>query len=257
MTINDFLNVGRIQSKMVSYQRKKEKAIECCIKALEISRNPYASLSGGKDSVAMCYIVNEAARTLGKDFKIWTHLSDASFPGTEETCKKVAEALGRRWDVHRCETSAFDAIDGRHRAAFGKSGVFFDSIREYAADKDLSFVGVRASESKRRRKGANVHGQIFRSESMGSVTVCHPLLWFRLEDVAAALYEYQAPIHPIYTKTSLDLGKNSQGEEMFIRLSYITSRDLLNKGTAVFLKLNYPREFAKLCEAWPEIKRFV
>lgn len=257
MTIDDFLNVGRIQSKMVSYQRKKEKAIECCIKALEMSQSPYVSLSGGKDSVAMCYIVDEAARMLGKNFRIWTHLSDASFPGTEETCRKVAENLGRSWDVYRCETSAFDAIDGRYRAAFGKRGVFFDSIREYAADKDLSFVGVRASESKRRRKGANVHGQIFQSESMGNVIVCHPVLWFRLEDVAATLYEYQAPIHPIYAKASLDLGKNSQGEEMFIRLSYITSKDLLNKGTAVFLKLNYPREFAKLCEAWPEIKRFV
>lgn len=257
MNIEEFLNIGKIQSKMISYQRKKQDAIQCCLKAFENAKSPYVSLSGGKDSVAMCYIVDEAARIVGKDFRIWTHLSDASFPGTEETCKKVVEDLGRCWDADWCKTSAFDAIDSKNHPAFGKKGVFFDSIRKYAEDKDLSFVGVRASESKRRRKSATVHGQIFYSKSMGNVKKCHPLLWFRLEDVAAALYEYHAPIHPIYSKVSLDIGENSQGEEMFIRLSYITSKDLLNKGTAVFLKINYPDQFAKLCEAWPEIRRFV
>ena len=140
------------------------------------------------------------------------------------------------------------------KQAFGKQGVFFDSIREYAADKDLSFVGVRASESKRRMRAAKVHGQTFRSKSMGDVTVCHPILWFRLEDVAAALWEYDAPIHPIYRKMQLNNFVNGFHEDSFIRLGYITSKDLLNKGTAVFLKVNYPDKFNELAMIWPEIQ---
>lgn len=256
MTIDDFVEYGRLQSKMNSYKSKKAKAIEVCCEVLQKHEKPYIALSGGKDSAAMCFIVDEAARMCGKDYRIWTHLSDASFPGTEETCMEIANRLHRDIDLYKCPFSAFEAIKNPQKHAFGKSGVFFDSVREYAADKDLCFVGVRASESKRRNKSAQVHGQVFESKSMGDVTVCHPILWFTLNDVAAAMYEYDVPIHPIYRKTSIELGKNSQGEEMFIRLSYITSRDLLNKGTALFLKINYPNEFYKLAEVYPDIRRW-
>ena len=256
MTINDFINIGRLQSKMPKYLNKKKRTIDLCADLLEKYKHPYLSISGGKDSVAMAYIVGEAAELSGKKIQLWSHVSDASFPGTIETCKKVAEDIRQPLDIYQCPFSAFDVVDSERRRPFGKTGVFFGSIREYAKDKDLSFVGVRADESKRRKKAALVHGQVFYSKSMGDVTVCHPVLWFTLYDIAATLYEYNAPIHPIYYKTSIDFGKNSQGEEQFIRLSYITSKDLINKGTAVFLKLNYPEQYAKLYESYPEIGRW-
>lgn len=257
MTIEEFMEIGRVRSKMKSYQAKKEKAIECCAGVLEQSSAPYAALSGGKDSVAMCFLLDEAARKTGKGYRIWAHVSDASFPGTAETIKETAQRVGRPLDLDVSEQSAFEALKNEERAAFGKTGVFFDAVRKYAKEKDAVFVGVRASESRRRARAAKTHGQVFESRSMGRVTVCHPLLWFQVYDVAAVLSEYGAPIHPIYYKTQIEVGKNSEGEERFIRLSYITSRDLLNKGTAVFLKYNYPAEYAKLCEAWPEIRRYV
>ena len=43
----------------------------------------------------------------------------------------------------------------------------------------------------------------------------------------------------------------------YIRLGYITSRDLLDKGTAVFLKLNYPDIYNKLIKSFPEIRNHV
>ena len=205
----------------------------------------------------MAFIAAEAARSIGRSFRLWSHVSDASFPGTVEICRQVEAMTGMPLDLYESPGSAFDALAQPERRAFGKSGAFFGSVREYAKDKDLCFVGVRAYESKRRRRAAQVHGPYFRSDSMGGVMVCHPLLWFRLEDVAAVLWEYGAPVHPIYRKTPIDAGTNSQGEENFIRLSYITSRDLLNKGTAVFLKINYPAEFARLAQEWPEIRRYV
>lgn len=256
MNISEFIEIGRLRSKTSNYKVKKASAIELCRQQLEYSKNPYVSLSGGKDSAAMCYLVNEAVKSCKKDFRIWSHISDASFPGTLETCRLIAQKLGRSLDVYE-SSGAFEALKKAKKQSFGKSGVFFDSVRQYAADKDLSFVGVRAFESKRRMKSAQVHGQVFYSESMGEVMVCHPLLWFRLEDVAAAMYEYDIPIHPIYYKADIECQKNSLKEDSFIRLSYVTSRDLLNKGTAVFLKYNYPEIYNMLQKAYPDIKQYV
>lgn len=241
---------------MNQYRAKKEKAIDVCCECLEKSDFPYVALSGGKDSVAMAFIVAEASRKVTKPVRLWTHVSDASFPGTIETCRAVSDALNIPLDIYD-GGCAYQRVSDKKKMSFGKSGVFFDSIREYADDKDLAFVGVRANESKRRMSAAKAHGQVFFSKSMGGVVVCNPLLWFRLEDVAAALYEYRAPIHPIYKKTQIDTGRNAFREDMFIRLGYITSKDLLNKGTAVFLKVNYPDKFNSLAEVYPEIRLWV
>lgn len=257
MTFEEFLNCGRLKAKMPQYTQKKANAVALSTKVLQESENPYVAISGGKDSVAMAFIVDEAAKLCGKSFRLWTHISDASFPGTLETCQKVAEILKRPLDVYESENSAFDAVTKKKKQSFGKTGVFFESVSQYATDKDLAFVGVRASESKRRNQAAKVHGQIFYSKSMGDVTVCHPILWFRLSDVAATLFEYNAPIHPIYHKTTVESGWNALKEDKFIRLGYITSKDLLNKGTAVFLRLNYPEQFFRLAERWPEIRFWV
>jgi 3'-phosphoadenosine 5'-phosphosulfate sulfotransferase (PAPS reductase)/FAD synthetase len=250
-----FLEIGRLRSKQPQYQSKKQKAQKLIIDMLASHNAPYLALSGGKDSVAMAYIVDEAATSCGKDFRVWSHISDASFPGTAEIVRTVCDRLGRPLDIFQ-SSGAFDAAAGKEKGAFGKSGVFYDSVREYAKDKDLSFVGVRAYESKRRMKAARIKGAFFYSESMGGVTVCHPLLWFRLEDVAAAIYEHDAPMHPIYSKRAVE-GRNKFGEEQWVRLGYVTSKDLLNKGTAVFLKLNYPELYAKFAKAYPELRLYV
>jgi 3'-phosphoadenosine 5'-phosphosulfate sulfotransferase (PAPS reductase)/FAD synthetase len=255
MDLSEFREIGRIRSKSPQYAKKRAEALQASADLLLSHKRPYLSLSGGKDSVAMAFLVDEAARSVNRDFEVWCHLSDASFPGTRETVEDVCRRIGRKLVIYESPVSAYDLAERKEKRAFGKSGVFFGSIREYAADKDLAFVGVRAFESKRRMKAAKVHGMVFQSESMGNVTVCHPLLWFRLADVAALLYEYNAPLHPIYAKMALG-GRNKFGEESWIRLGYITSKDLLNKGTAVFLKLNYPELYNKLARAYPEIGRY-
>lgn len=257
MTYEDFINRGRIRQKLKVYQRRKEKAINLCREVLLKYQKPYVSISGGKDSIAMLFIVNEAAQQCNKSFDVWAHVSDASFPGTIETCQKAVEMTGRKLTLSKSKKSAFDALSKPEGTPFGKTGVFFDAVREYSKNKDLAFVGVRMKESNRRRVAGKVHGQVFTSKQMGDITVCHPLLYYELDDVAAILLQYNAPIHPIYQKISVDPTKNSQGEDHFIRLSYITSRDLLSMGQALFIKTNYPEEYQKLVEAYPDIKRHV
>lgn len=256
MRIEDFYEIGKIHCRSARFLNKLQKAIEISEKQLETHRNPYVALSGGKDSGVLAYIVNEAAKKTGTNYKIWSHISDASFPGTVETICKISERLNIKPDFYESEYSAIETMaDNKERRKFGKSGVFYHSIREYAKNKDLAFVGVRAFESKRRMKAARIKGQVFHSKSMGNVDVCYPILWFRLEDIAAATILFDIPLHPIYSKQPLDMGKNANGEDYFVRLGYITSRDLLDKGTAVFLKLNYPEIFEKLAKFYPDIRR--
>ncbi len=256
MTCSDLLRIGETNSRLARYKTKKAKAIEVCREQLRTHSAPYVAISGGKDSVAMSYLVDEAARAEGIDFRLWAHVSDASFPGTVETCQEVAERLGRPLDVYASEQSAFEYVNMEDKRKFGKKGVFFDSIREYARDKDLAFVGVRAGESKRRMTAAKAHGMVFHSADMGDVDVVHPLLWFSIYDVFSVLREYAAPIHPIYSKISVDVTNNANGEPRFIRLGYVTAQDLREKGTVLFIKLNYPELYARLVEACPDVRRF-
>lgn len=248
------MEIGRIHSNSARFKTKWNKAVELCAEQLTLHKNAYVACSGGKDSNVLAFLVAEAAKMTGTAFKLWCHISDASFPGTEETVINVCKAIGAEPDIFHSPFSAYEKLAAdKQKRAFGKSGAYFDSVREYAKDKDLCFTGVRAYESKRRMRSARVKGQVFRSESMGHIDCCYPLLWFRLEDVAAATYMLNIPIHPIYGKQPIDMGKNANGEDRFIRLGYITSRDLLDKGTAVFLQVNYPDIFNKLREFFPDI----
>lgn len=256
MTLSQIMEQAKLNACLPAYKNKKAKALSVCIEQLMTHSYPYCAVSGGKDSVAMACLLNEAAHQCNKSFTLWLHFSDASFPGTLETCQALANKINRKLDIF-VSNSAFDSVNKKKCQEFGKSGVFFDSVKDYAKNKDVAFVGVRAYESKRRMNAAKSHGMTFHSKSMGDIDIVNPLQWFRLIDVMSLIYEYNAPIHPIYYKSCTDVEKNSNKEPFFIRLGYITSKDLLDKGTAVFLKLNYPDIYNKLLQRFPELKNHV
>lgn len=203
-------------------------------------------MSGGKDSVAMLGVVNEAATEMGRDFEIWAHVSDASFPGTVETVINCAEITGRKLVLDESPVSAYDVIGQQSRQQFGKTGYFFDAIRTMTETHDLVFVGVRAAESKRRAKAHRVHGHLFETAVPARIWKCHPIAEWGIDEVAAALHDYELPIHPIYRKHPCDTHS--------IRLGYITSLDLVERGTLMFLRKNYPAEYGKLIEAMPKLR---
>ncbi|MCK9183078.1 MAG: phosphoadenosine phosphosulfate reductase family protein [Fibrobacteraceae bacterium] len=256
MTINDFIAIGEIKRTTARYKRQKQQSKEWISKALTTHEKPYLALSGGKDSVAMAYLVNDVAKEMGKSFTMWAHVSDASFPGTESLITKVASDLGREIIISRSE-KAFELLARPERKAFGKTGVFFDAVRTFAKDYDLAFVGTRAYESSRRMRAAQMHGHEFHSASMGNVDVCNPLTWFRLEDVAALVCDYHAPMHPIYLKKQVDECRRTLDGDSWIRLGYTTAKDLRNKGTVVFLKVNYPEIYNRLIKSDPSFANYV
>lgn len=239
---------GRIHACTAAYRRARDRAVNAAINGFEVSKTPYLSLSGGKDSVAMLGVVESAAQLTGRDYTIWAHVSDASFPGTTDTIKECAIRVGRRLVIDKSPVSAFDVVGTGSTQRFGKKGYFFNAISRNSADHDLAFVGVRAAESKRRMAACRAHGTLFKSEVPVYHLKCQPISWFSIWDVAAAIHESGLPIHPIYDKHPTDIG--------CIRLSYITALDLIEKGTVVFLRRNYPKMFQRLCEAYPKARQF-
>ena len=231
------------------FQKKMAQARDYVRDAFNSCENPYLSISGGKDSIAMLGIVDEVAREMKRDFLCWIHLSDASFPGTLETSLEACRKLERVLVADYSPVSAFDVIGKQSKARFGKKGYFFDAVERMAKNHDLSFVGVRAAESKRRRDACNAHGHIFKTTVAGEIQICHPIKWFGIRDVAAAIYHYKLPLHPIYEKVALG--------SLPVRLGYATGLDLVEKGTVVFLKKNYPELFSKLASACPEVRSYL
>lgn len=232
------------------YLNAKKYAVNVACKAMRENEKPYASISGGKDSLAMLAIVSEASRITGVDFTAWAHVSDASFPETIETIKEACEILDCKLIIDECPFSAFDVIGKQSIQRFGKSGYFFKAIKDFVVDGryDLNFTGVRASESKRRREAFKYNGHTFKTKVPSPITRCDCIAHFKIEDVAACLYEYKLPIHPIYKKRQL--------ENMPVRLGYITSLDLMDKDTLGFLRRNYYKEYQKLIKAYPEALNF-
>lgn len=245
MTIQDFLEIGEVRSGMLAYKRLKGKAQKGIEDAFLRSERPYLAISGGKDSIAMAYLVDEVATRINRDYVLWAHVSDASFPGTVEIIRDVAACLGRELVLSE-SVGAFEAYKNPEMKQFGKQGVFFSEIRKFAKDYDLAFVGVRAYESKRRMAAAKAHGMTYFSADMGDVTVCAPLTWFRLSDVAAVTVEYDTPIHPIYYKLPVGSYRTTLDGDTFIRLGYATAKDLIHKGSQEFIRVNYPEIYNKL-----------
>lgn len=246
----DLREVGELWRQTPTFRKRLAAALEIAGRGFGALRKPYLAISGGKDSVAMAGVVDQAARQLRREYVLWSHVSDASFPGTEETVIETARRLGREVVIDRSPVSAFDVVGKQSARQFGKSGYFFSAIARFVSQGgyDLAFVGIRAAESRRRRVGAINNGSLFPSKVPVPHWKCCPLTWWTIQDVAAALVHFDLPIHPIYAKIPVGQGG--------IRLGYATALDLVHKGTVVFLRRNYPDLYRRLAEACPEVSQW-
>lgn len=238
-------------TKTQTYKNRIQIAKEKIKESFAICLNPYLSLSGGKDSIAMLALTEEIATEINRDYVIWSHVSDASFPGTMETINKCVEKTRRKLILEQSEISAFEILKDRFACQqFGKTGVFFDSIKkvEKIYNFDLAFVGVRAHESKRRMEAFKAHGFVFDSRG---IKISNPIALLKTEDVFSVALQYDYPIHPVYYK------KHPSGDYKNIRLGYLTAQDLLHKGTLSFIKYNYPEQYQKIITARPEFSCYV
>lgn len=240
-------------STLPTFKRKVEKAKEFIREAFSISTHPYLACSGGKDSIAMFSLVDEIAIELNRQYIVWGHLSDASFPFTQETIEESCFMSKKAIQyLDFSPVSAFDVIKDSV-SQFGKKGYFFNAIADFQKKSrcDLAFIGVRASESARRKKAVKIHGHLFESSVTGiRQKCCYPLAYWNVDDVFAQILISGYPLHPIYSK------RHHLGDIRKIRLGYLTSQDLLNIGTVGFIRDNYPQQYQQLILACPKFANY-
>lgn len=246
------IEMGEINRLLPNFNRKMENAISKSADEMAKSIGQImVSVSGGKDSIAMLAVAEMAARACGKDYFIWSHVSTASFPGTVETIKSASEIVGRKLVIDESPVDAFEVVGKGSVQKFGKKGYFAGAISSAYEDYgvSLSFVGVRAGESKRRNKAVKANGMAFNTSVYGGdIRVVYPLAYMTVTDVFSLINMHGLPIHPIYSKMAV--GK------LPIRLGYATAIDLLDKDAAVFLHANYPGIYNRLAEVYPNVRLY-
>ncbi len=131
----------------------------------------YVSVSWGKDSVAVAHL----AQLAGCDWPlVWNRTVGAENPD----CFPVRDAFLRMFpevEYHEVEWSG----------SWSASNRYFGSRR---------ITGVRADESKQRRRSARVHG-------VSSVNQCRPILHWQADDVFRYHARHELPTHPAYAMT--------------------------------------------------------
>lgn len=158
----DIEAIGKLHALDSRFKSRFKRAVELAASEISDSVKPYVSVSGGKDSVALLAVVSEAAKVTNREVVAWSHISDASFPGTRETVEEACEIAGLRLVFDESPVSAFEVFGHAGDKRYGKEGYFFGAIKSWLMQGyDLCFTGVRAQESNRRFKAARAHGQAF------------------------------------------------------------------------------------------------
>jgi 3'-phosphoadenosine 5'-phosphosulfate sulfotransferase (PAPS reductase)/FAD synthetase len=225
------LNCARVRSKMPSYKRKIEKAVEIIREGLEICKNPYVACSFGKDSSVLLHMVMQIDPKIEARFIAWPE---------SELIHNFSEVINqwlllganiKRLDLNR--SSLDDKVADR-----------FD-ILSNMSESDGSFVGLRADESKGRRITLVKDGVIYKNKQ-GFYRIC-PLAWFSTEDIAAYIYQHNLPTLKIYK----DGGFNLRTTSRIPRPNFGIREEMLRG-----LKRRDPWAFQKLIEIYPEVKEY-
>lgn len=207
------------------------------------------SFSGGKDSLACLLLLLE----LDVKFQVVWFNSGYEYPETEFYIKSIIDKYGL--DLREIKPNidplqekikaGFFDLDEINKANKKILSCWWDTNKEY----DLVITGLRASESRVRRKMLGKNGQYFYNKSFKSYAL-YPVAFFQNQDVFSYIASIGEIPHPIYLKA-----KNLQERE-HIRVNwYILS--ITNHGFYTFLKIHYPEQFSLLSLHVPEVRQYV
>ena len=213
----------------------------------------YAAFSGGKDSTAMLYLLNDN----GCSVRVMSVKDDLDFPGEEQFVRSTCERIGFNLDVlhppfslqdwlrhHAYELSADEDMHSRH-AEFSKAA-FYDVIEAYRElhDSPGVFLGLRKQESYGRLMNRVTHGAVY--ETKIGEWRCQPICDWHGIDVFAFLLSRDAPILDVYRCCRLHESPER------IRKSWWLPGKSSRKNGMVWLKTYYPSLFRRLCSVLPD-----
>lgn len=217
----------------------------------------FASISGGKDSVAMLGLLAEAEI----DVPVAHGTSPMAIPDSELIAKATCEQLGYElhvvnptedpWEILR--TLDGSVFDGPNWTRFCRAAGEIQVLVWYRFAQELNgvYMGLRAEESNARMMNAKVRGEIYHVANGDSWAVC-PVLWWSVDDVYAFLVSRDLPIHPYYRRIYEQYGVKPDES----RVSMAVPREICcAHGALAYLRGLYPDLWQRIREARPELSR--
>lgn len=249
-----------LHSKLVSYQRRVDAAIETTRTALETAANPLLSFSAGKDSIVLLDIAVKAGfKGEMLFFKYGVSTDVETPPENLELLKYYAAKRGLKYHILEClgEVDCWEQC-GRfilfpeteeEKRIFNRTNLDF-SVKSEAFCRengvDLQLIGMRKAESARRKAMLNKKGPIYTVKSRDSMTCC-PLANLTSEDIWAYVYSNDLKYLSIYDYPYIDRRRNRD------EITMLYNDELIRRGMIFHYKKMYPEFFTWLKERWGDV----
>lgn len=230
--------------------RAKGQAKKHILNLVKVAKRPYIAFSGGKDSLVLLILCSELGLT---NIPVFTQGDDLDYDFKEDYCKRVVKYLGfNDYSYIKSKVSALDQLRKIDLSTDDSiTGVFSHVYKEFAENRQLdgSIVGLRIEESKKRKKLILGRTELFQNKH--SIWQCNPIARMSGVDVFSIITQSDVEYIEVYDKDTETIPPHE------IRFSWSFSPQFASSGSALFLKLNYPAQFAKLCTINPKIRGYV
>jgi 3'-phosphoadenosine 5'-phosphosulfate sulfotransferase (PAPS reductase)/FAD synthetase len=201
-------------------------------KAIIGKKNIAVAVSGGKDSIAMCGIVCEFC----KPVIIWND-SDFELPESYFVIKQISDMYNLKIII--AKGNAYDKVLIASNDDVIED-VIIRPVKKVMIENniDIEFVGLRQSESKKRKMLLRKYGPIHESKRWG-ITIAWPMTRWEGIDCLAYITENNLPLHPAYMRS-----KNPEKT----RVSWIFDWSREQPSETEYVRKYYPEIYRKLRE---------
>lgn len=240
-----FRQTALLRARLDEYKKHLDRAKRVIGAALRQTERPYIAYSSGKDSTVMAHLVWEQSPDVpGVYFD-----ADCAFPESAELIEREAE----RHTIIRWKTEplleTFQKHGGPTAHGIGRrtmDSTVYQPLRGLAHRYrfDLSFIGLRAGESKGRFRLIKSRGELFLRKD--GVWECLPVGWWTHWDIWAYILSNGVDYNRAYDKM-LDMPIEDQ------RISYWAGETKAAAGRYVFLKRHYLGLYNQLVDMFPEV----
>lgn len=235
------------------WQKQLDKALFVIDEALSEYKNPYMSMSWGKDSIFLYFLLREVK----PDIPVIYVNSGYALPDTyliRDTI--VKEYKPNYYEINQptdyielCKIVGLPHERSRQEQKNAVQMIKKNVLDEFAENQgfDLCFWGIRKDESHARRMMYAKYGYFIKT---GKIHKCHPIANILIDQLWYFYDKFEIPINEMYTKT-LFLNKFQ------IRNTGWLSTDGARKGQIQWLKYYYPDYYNRLCSMFPQIRAYV
>lgn len=285
MSWDHWMRAWRVHSTTQQFQRRVDRAKQVAELGARKGRM-YCSLSGGKDSVAMTGILDEAGLSATVP-SVHAH-TKLDYPDTLDVVHQVADRLNLElevveptdlgphvqriakkyggtppqpsvegydeWDLLRALPAHVDVLEalGDIGRAIAAGNMCISWM--YEAGFDGAFVGIRADESYGRSQYARRWG--YSHDYKDGTTNVTPLLAWSGQDVYAYLVSRELPIHPWY-RAAYEANRGLVEDPMRLRVDLsIPPGFASTRGSAALIAKVYPQHWRRLVAVRPELRNY-